>query len=382
MKCETNTLRKKLSNLLFSNVESYVEKTLKQIKNKRVYLFGVKKVDLAKTLSFMNEHSVKVRNIVDNNKANHGLLENGIKYIGPSDIIIDDNTIVVICAYRVNEIYKQLIELGIKNIFNIPRMGTNIGGHEILDVRIYRSNRDKLMNVFDLLEDDLSKKVLFNWIKTSVSGDFNLFCRSVSKGQYYKANVSPMPINMFWPSEIFKLGNNEVFVEAGVAEGATINNFISSVDKKYKKIIGLEPDMNNCNILVKKFEFENDIEFINKGLSDTKASLAFYSDGLSSKIVESDGYGVNIDVIPLDDLSDIDELSLFVMDVEGYEVKALSGARSKIKKSMPKLSVCLYHRPEHIWEVPLLIKNICPKYKIYIRQYTDSTDELVCHATI
>ena len=262
-------------------------------------------------------------------------------------------------------------------------MGINIGGHEILDARIYRSRREKLMSVFDLLEDELSKKVLFNRVKASVNGDFNLFFRSVSEGQYYKANISPLPVNMYWPREIFKLGNNEVFVEAGVAEGATITNFISSVDNKYKKIIGLEPDLNNYNILLKKFEQDHDVEFINKGLSDTKASLAFSSDGLSSKIVENGGDAfVKVDVIPLDDLSDIDELSLFVMDVEGYEVKALSGARSKIKRSMPKLSICLYHRPEHIWEVPLLIQNICPKYKIYFRQYTDSTDELVCHATI
>ena len=46
--------------------------------------------------------------------------------------------------------------------------------------------------------------------------------------------------------------------------------------------------------------------------------------------------------------------TLIKMDVEGAEYDALLGARKIITRYKPGLAICLYHRPEHLWQIPLL----------------------------
>ena len=55
------------------------------------------------------------------------------------------------------------------------------------------------------------------------------------------------------------------------------------------------------------------------------------------------------------------------MDVEGFEREALWGASKTIARHAPKLVVAMYHRNEDIFELPLLVKKLNPKYQIYIR---------------
>ncbi len=55
------------------------------------------------------------------------------------------------------------------------------------------------------------------------------------------------------------------------------------------------------------------------------------------------------------------------MDVEGSEYEAILGGINTIKKYKPKLMISLYHRNEDIFKIPLLIKELNPNYKLFIR---------------
>lgn len=77
----------------------------------------------------------------------------------------------------------------------------------------------------------------------------------------------------------------------------------------------------------------------------------------------------------------IEELvTLIKMDIEGAEQEALLGAKRIISEYQPKLAICIYHRIEDLWEIPLLIKELNPEYHLYIRNYEDRLDEIVCYA--
>jgi hypothetical protein len=57
------------------------------------------------------------------------------------------------------------------------------------------------------------------------------------------------------------------------------------------------------------------------------------------------------------------------MDIEGAEVEALRGARKTIEKHRPLLAICLYHQPQHLWEIPFLIKSWNLDYTFFIRSH-------------
>ena len=87
--------------------------------------------------------------------------------------------------------------------------------------------------------------------------------------------------------------------------------------------------------------------------------------------VFSNSGNISVDVTDLD--SSLTELGLsptvIKMNIEGFELDALDGARNTIKENTPKLFISAYHRPSHLWEVARKIKTINPAYNIALRQF-------------
>jgi len=70
------------------------------------------------------------------------------------------------------------------------------------------------------------------------------------------------------------------------------------------------------------------------------------------------------------------------MDIEGAEPEALVGAKNMICKYLPDLAICVYHSPNHLWEVPLYLNDLNIGYKFYLRNYTGFSIETVLYATV
>jgi hypothetical protein len=85
----------------------------------------------------------------------------------------------------------------------------------------------------------------------------------------------------------------------------------------------------------------------------------------------SEGGDVLIDAVPLDELAR--EIALpptFIkMDIEGAEGEALEGSRDLISKHHPILSICLYHRQNDLWRIPLRIHSMYPGYRHFLRAH-------------
>ncbi|MBQ7654415.1 MAG: FkbM family methyltransferase, partial [Clostridia bacterium] len=104
----------------------------------------------------------------------------------------------------------------------------------------------------------------------------------------------------------------------------------------------------------------------NKGVWSENTFLNFEkAAGRQSKISSSGNR--QIEVISVDSLKE--DFSFIKMDVEGSEKKALLGAEKTIRKNLPKLYVCAYHRNEDIFELPLLINSFDERYEFYFRQH-------------
>lgn len=69
------------------------------------------------------------------------------------------------------------------------------------------------------------------------------------------------------------------------------------------------------------------------------------------------------------------------MDIEGSELDALKGAKNILIKKRPKLAICLYHKNQDMWEIPLYLKEIVPDYNFYCKK-SHPIHEFILFATI
>jgi hypothetical protein len=107
--------------------------------------------------------------------------------------------------------------------------------------------------------------------------------------------------------------------------------------------------------------------------------LNFSNSGTLSSIISKDGQSI-IESVKLDDYLDTCNPTFNNMDIEGAEMDALKGGRKSIQKSTPLLAVCVYHRQNHLWKIPLLIKSFSQKYRLFLRAHKEDGWDLVCYA--
>jgi hypothetical protein len=62
--------------------------------------------------------------------------------------------------------------------------------------------------------------------------------------------------------------------------------------------------------------------------------------------------------------------------------ESIRGAAGSIAKYQPKLVLGAYHSLEAIFEVPLLVKSICPEYKLYLRHLSWAMGETDLFAVV
>jgi hypothetical protein len=83
-----------------------------------------------------------------------------------------------------------------------------------------------------------------------------------------------------------------------------------------------------------------------------------------------------ISVTPLD--VEVNEPVTFIkMDLEGWELPALSGSREHILRDRPKLAIAVYHRPSDFWGVFEFVTGLRPDDRVYLRHYTEGWSETV-----
>jgi FkbM family methyltransferase len=87
--------------------------------------------------------------------------------------------------------------------------------------------------------------------------------------------------------------------------------------------------------------------------------------------------------VSIDDLvqtRSIPYVDFIKMDIEGSEFAALTGAKQTIKEFKPRLAICVYHQLMDFYELPQVVKEWNPEYKIYFQHSSLHGDETVFFA--
>ncbi len=196
-------------------------------------------------------------------------------------------------------------------------------------------------------------------------------------GQYLNDNSS-IRDNQYY--DVLKFSEEEVIADVGCFDCYTTKQYFSCVTKKYKKIYSFEPEPDQfvkCQSIIEEGQYKN-WTIYNCGVCDQNGKLYFDSNKSCTKISESGD--IEVDVIRMDDFFQEHEAPTFIkMDIEGAELAALRGCAETIRKYKPKLAICVYHKPEDIFEIPEYILSLNPDYKMWLRHYTNLINETVLY---
>jgi FkbM family methyltransferase len=177
-----------------------------------------------------------------------------------------------------------------------------------------------------------------------------------------------------------KRSAEEIFVDGGVYDGITSVRFMKWCEGHYSKIYLFEPDEVNAE-KSRETMYANHckaFEIIKCGLWNEDREIGFHAEGSASSTLD-ESMDEKVKVCCMDDA--ISEPVTFIKyDIEGAEYNGLLGARRIIETYKPKLAICIYHRPEDIWELPKLILQFRSDYKFYLRHYSLVDWETVLYA--
>jgi FkbM family methyltransferase len=175
---------------------------------------------------------------------------------------------------------------------------------------------------------------------------------------------------------IVALSESEVFVDCGGYDGDTVLQFCSRMEK-YDHIYMFEPSDVNVKKARERLKAIENLEIIPLGVSHKKGKLSFDSSSGSASSVSLSGSTL-IEVVTLDDYLSR-KVTYIKMDLEGWELEALAGARRHILEDHPKLAISVYHDAADFWRVPEYICNLRSDYDVYLRHYTEGWSETVMY---
>ncbi len=230
-------------------------------------------------------------------------------------------------------------------------------------------NRDRIASMLSILADEESRET---WKAVAA----------------YLTDKTPIPhrychvkCQYFEPLINFRGG---VFVDCGAYIGDTIKDFKKYINKRKiydYRIVAFEADQSIVGLLKKYVYKEKNIKIFSYGVAASNQTLFFRSRGTNSKIVKNKEVATSsIQVVSIDTIEECKDASFIKMDIEGWEMEALIGAKKTILYNKPILAVCIYHSMEDRIRLIEWVYELVPDYRIYVRHHSYWGNETVMYA--
>ena len=191
----------------------------------------------------------------------------------------------------------------------------------------------------------------------------------------------------YFPNDVFKLTEHESVVDGGAYTGDTLSSFLQVSQNQFDAYHAFEIDSKNFDRLSQergkhKPSVQNKIYCYQKGLWDVEGALSYGRQASDDSYSMYNGEDtVAVETVSLDGFLGEERITFIKMDIEGAEWKALQGAKGIIENQKPKMAICVYHRLEDIWKIPIFLKELVPEYRIAIRHHAKFwVAETVCYA--
>ena len=316
----------------------------------------------------------------DNNPARWGTEIDGVAVVAPGEAMekYGESACFVVAVYNGSPLRRQLQELGCRRIVPYPVFfwthWRSLPQEERLELphRIL-AQAGEIPAAYAMLADEKSRL------------EFRTQLRWRCLLDYECLPPNDPAAEMYFPPELIELTSEEVLVDCGAFDGDSIQLFLGKARNGFRGIRAFEPDPANLRALGACIaglpaETAAKIQVLPYALGRENGTVRFSAEGAVNSRLGAEG-GVEVELRTLDSVLDEGECPTMIkMDIEGAETEAIPGAAGTIARCRPVLAVCAYHRCDHPWRIPKLLREALPEYRIFLRRYAEECWETVYYA--
>ena len=256
-------------------------------------------------------------------------------------------------------------------------------GTELFNAEFYEANREKIHAARALLADEESRRVYDGILEYKLTGRMDILRATESD-----------------PADAYKsILHAERFTTAadlGAYNGDSIRD-LRQYAPRLQEVIAMEPDRRNFRKLTEyaaaltEAGDDLNLHLVRAGAWSHTATLTFQASGnrnagiadtpaearghILPSTAENPYFGktaevavTSLDTVCEEVFGTSTHLDYIKYDVEGAEAEALMGSRRIIERDAPALLVSAYHRSADLFRLPLLVHELNPRYKLYLRR--------------
>lgn len=341
-----------------------------------------------KTLAGLRASGVEPLAFVDNNASRQGTSIDGLQVLSPSDAAQRFGRNAAFCVtiwganspHRFAHSREQLAALGCDVVVPFPllfwKYPEALLPYYLIDLpHRLLEQRDGVRAAWSLWEDDASRAEYLAQLRLRLYADFDGLAHPVAHPQYF-------------PPDLFAWRSDECLVDGGAFDGDTIRAVLALHGGSFGRIIAFEPDPLNCATLEATIAalppaVRAKVEARQLALGAAQGSLAMSPTGTAASTVGAAADASSITMVPVEALDDVigtERPTFLKLDVEGAEPEALLGARRTIATCAPVCAICVYHTQDHLWRVPLLMRELCGDAAFFLRPHNEEGFDVICYA--
>lgn len=204
--------------------------------------------------------------------------------------------------------------------------------------------------------------------------------------EHYLQNFREFDLQYF---EYINIRCIKTVVEGGVADGNTTFQCLRKINPTLE-IYGFEPDQALFHASTFRGRLENypAVHVFPYALWNCRDHLPFIAGsqmeaGRISEHTEPANSLSSVEAISLDEFvaeNNIKSIDFIKLDVEGSEPMVLEGAKKTILSHRPQLAISIYHKKEHLFEIPLYLRDFLEDYIFRLGSYHPTHGEKIFYA--
>lgn len=273
--------------------------------------------------------------------------------LSDAEKLFDKMIVIVAFGTCIEDVMNRIFDISKKHMLFVPDVP--VYGDNVWDKDFYGQNQKDIEWAYELFADSRSKDVYEKIIRYKLSGELSELQSAYSeKGEVF--------------SELLRLSEHESYLDLGAYRGDTIDELLHYTNGRYEYITALEPDRKTFSKLREHTAYLKNIRIYRMGIWSQDTDIPFDGSLGRGSSIKKNGTEM-LPVTKIDTLYKRRRVSYIKMDVEGSEKQALLGGVQTLRRDRPKLNIAVYHRSEDIFSLPLMVHDVVPEYRLYLRQH-------------